>query len=363
MVPFTPHKLPLKKIAWESFIDLMGQANRSIAHYDGLLQSVPNPDVLLSPLGTQEAVLSSKIEGTQATLEEVMEFEADHIKQESNRGDIYEIINYRLALSEGRDKMKEIPLSLRVIREMHKILLTGVRGETKDPGNFRKIQNHIGPPGSTMENARFVPPTVQVMKGALDEWEKYIHFDEKDILVQLAIVHAQFEIIHPFLDGNGRIGRILIPLFLYHKGIIQEPVFYLSDYLESNRSEYYDGLKYITDTNDWTNWIRFFLKAIIYQSKKNIEKTKQIIELYEKLKTEITKKTHSQFAIHCLDFLFIKPIFRTPDFRSKAGIPKSSVSRLLKTLVDTNIIMVVIEGSGSRPTLFAFRDLIDIINK
>ena len=208
----------------------------------------------------------------------------------------------------------------------------------------------------------FVPPTVEIMKNALDEWEKYIHINEKDVLVQLAIVHAQFEIIHPFLDGNGRIGRILIPLFLYHKKIIQEPVFYLSDYLEGNRREYYDGLKNITDTNNWTNWIRFFLMALITQAEKNTSKTKQIISLYEKLKLEITSKTHSQFAIHCLDFLFTTPIFRTTDFRKNSGIPRSSVARLLKTLVEIKIINVVQEGSGNRPALYAFRPLIDIIN-
>ena len=155
MLPFIPHTLPLKKLNWEVLIDLMGKANRSIAHYDGLLQSIPNPDVLLSPLRTQEAVLSSKIEGTQATLEEVFEFDADKIEDEFRKGDIYEVLNYRLALIEGRDRMNQIPLSLKVIREMHKILMTGVRGENKDPGNFRRIQNHIGPPGSTLENARF----------------------------------------------------------------------------------------------------------------------------------------------------------------------------------------------------------------
>ncbi|MGB6038127.1 MAG: Fic/DOC family N-terminal domain-containing protein, partial [Cryomorphaceae bacterium] len=252
MKPYKPQPLPLQNIEWEAFLELMGKANRYIARYDGLLQSIINPDVLLSPLRTREAVLSSKIEGTQATLEEVLEFEADALRSESKKGDIHEVINYRVALMLGRERMAQRPLSLNVIREIHEILMLGVRGESKDPGNFRRIQNWIGSPGCTMEQARFVPPTVPDMVEGLYDWEKYLHLDEKDVMVQLAIVHAQFEILHPFMDGNGRIGRILIPLFLFHKEIIHQPVFYMSQYLETNRQAYYDALKSITDSNNWT---------------------------------------------------------------------------------------------------------------
>jgi Fic family protein len=362
MNPYIPKRLPLQEIAWEELIDLMGKANRYIARYDGLLQSVINPDVLLSPLRTQEAVLSSKIEGTQATLEEVLEFEADENTDDHKKGDIFEVINYRRALKEGRDGMKERPLSLNTIRKMHATLMQGVRGDSKDPSNFRRIQNYIGSPGSAIENARFVPPSVPDMMEALSDWEKYMHVEDKDVLVQLAVVHAQFEIIHPFLDGNGRMGRILIPLFLYHKEIIQEPVFYLSDYLESHRSEYYEALKEITDTDNWTNWIRFFLNAIIIQAEKNIAKTREIINLYESVKLEISQSTHSQFSIQCLDSLFIQPIFSSRNFEKHSGIPKSSVARLLNTMVENKIIELAQKGSGRRPTIYSFRKLLKIVN-
>jgi len=364
MNPFQPHSLPIKNIKWEDLIDLMGKANRYVARYDGLLQSIINPDVLLSPLRTQEAVLSSKIEGTQATLEEVLEFEADQsTKKVSKKGDISEVINYRVALKKGRQLMENRPLTLNLIREMHCILMEGVRGESKDPGNFRRVQNYIGVPGSKQEDARFVPPTVPIMTEALDKWEKYIHSDDKDVLVQLAIIHAQFEIIHPFLDGNGRMGRILIPLFLYHKKIIQEPVFYLSEYLELRRDDYYDALKSITDSGEWTNWIRFFLKAIIVQAEKNISQTREIIELYESTKLEVAASTHSQFAIHCLDSIFIKPVFTSRNFSGESGLKKASVNRLLNLLVEHDIIQIGQKGSGRKPTIYVFRKLLRIVNK
>ena len=363
MKPFKPHTLPLQSLEWEALIGLMGQANRYIARYDGLLQSIVNPDVLLSPIRTQEAVLSSRIEGTQATLEEVMEFEADALRSEQHKGEIHEVINYRLALMEGRERMKERPLSLNVIRSMHKILLRGVRGEGRDPGNFRRNQNWIGAPDSTMEQARFVPPAVPDMNEALDNWEKFIHSDEKDAMVQLAIVHGQFEILHPFMDGNGRIGRILIPLFLYHKEIIHQPVFYMSQYLESNRLAYYDALKSITDTGSWTHWISFFLRGVVQQAGKNITQTRNIMALYDEMKLIMAEKTHSQWAIQCLDYIFSQPIFNTSDFNAEANVPKTSAARLLRAMEKNEIVECIGRGAGRRPNVFAFRKLLKIINQ
>jgi Fic family protein len=363
MKAYKPHTLPLESLDWPALVDLMGKANRYVARYDGLLQSVINPEVLLTPLRTKEAVLSSEIEGTQATLEEVMEFEAGQHISEGKKSDIYEIINYRVALSVGKEKMRERPLSLNMIRQLHQILMSGVRGDSRDPGEFRRIQNWIGSPGSAMEQARFVPPTVPDMKEALYNWESYIHFDDKDTLVQLAIIHAQFEIIHPFLDGNGRIGRILIPLFLYHKEVIQQPVFYMSDYLESNRQQYYDALKSITDSGNWTYWIRFFLEGIIKQAEKNVTQTRAIINLYEEVKIKLAQEIHSQFSIHCLDFIFTNPIFNSGKFYKETTVPKASAARLLKQMEETNIIDCLERGAGRRPSVYAFRSLINIVNR
>ena len=360
--PYLPINLPFTDIDWPKLIDLMGKANRYVARYDGLLQSVINPDVLLAPLRTQEAVQSSKIEGTQASLRDVLEYEGEQDVEEHKKGDIYEVLNYRIALKEGREQMQTKPLTLNLVRKMHGTLMREVRGSSSDPGNFRRMQNFIGAPGSNIENARYVPPSVPVMNDALNNWESYMHHEEPDVLVQLAIVHAQFEIIHPFLDGNGRMGRILIPLFLYHKKIIHEPVFYLSDYLESHRTHYYNALKDITDSGVWTNWIRFFLNAIIVQAEKNIKKTRAIINLYEEVKKEISESTHSQYGIQCLDTIFIQPIFSTNYFANNSGIPKSSVIRLLDILVQEGVINIAKKSSGRRPTIYVFRRLLAIVN-
>ncbi|AXI99342.1 Fic family protein [Cyclonatronum proteinivorum] len=365
MKPYKPQRLPIEDLDWSAFIELVGKANRFVARYDGLLQSVVNPEVLLAPLRTQEAVLSSKIEGTQATLEDVMEFEADAdtLQSESKYGDILEVINYRRALLKGKEQMNVRPINLNDLLKIHEILLRGVRGERKAPGNFRKIQNWIGSPGSTMEQARFVPPAFPDMMEGLYNWEKYLHHEDKDVLVQLAIVHAQFEILHPFIDGNGRIGRILIPLFLFHKGIIHQPVFYMSQYLDSNRQLYYDALKEITDTGRWEGWIQFFLSGIIQQAEKNVKQTREIISLYDTMKTVMVDKTHSQYSIQCLDYIFSRPVFNTSDFNKSSGVPKTSASRLLKGMEENGIISCVRRGAGRKPGVFAFRKLLDIANQ
>lgn len=361
MRAYKPEQLPPKNLDWESIIPLLGRANRGIALYDGQLRSIVNPDVLLSPLRTQEAVLSSKIEGTQATLEEVMEFDAGG-KTYEKRGDIHEVVNYRKALIAGRNHMEQLPLSLRVIRTMHEVLLTGVRGEAKDPGQFRKIQNWIGGPGSTLETARFIPPVVPDMMEGLYNWEKYLHADDKDILVQLAVVHAQFEILHPFIDGNGRIGRLLIPLFLFHKKVIHQPVFYMSHYLEGHRQAYYDALKSVTDSGDWTKWVVFFLEGLVRQAEMNTAQTREILELYDSMKHTIVEKTHSQWAIQCLDFIFSQPIFSSSDFHALSGVPKSSAARLLRSMEESGIVACAVRGRGRRPGLYNFRRLINIVS-
>jgi len=246
---------------------------------------------------------------------------------------------------------------------MHDLLLDSVRGQDKGRGRFRTLQNWIGKPGTPMKQARFVPPSPLHLQDALNEFEKYIHYDEEDVLVQLAIVHAQFEILHPFLDGNGRIGRILIPLFLYEKKILGQPMFYISSYLESNRPEYYDKLKAISDENQWEEWISFFLGAIEIQAKKNIDKARAILALYEKLKADIVGHTHSQFSIQSLDCLFNLPIFSTSDFEKHSKIPRASVGRIIKQLNEAEIIEMLEKGSGRKPSVYIFRKLIDIVNR
>ncbi len=360
MKPFEPEKLPVK-LDWNKFVHLIGKANAEVARFDGLLQSIPNPAVLLSPLTTQEAVLSSKIEGTQASLEEVLEYEADPKMKTEKFGDIQEVINYRKALTFAVSEMKKLPLSLRLIRGTHQILLSGVRGQNKNPGNFRSTQNWIGPIGSKIENASFVPPSPEKIVDCLSNLEKYIHSSEKDFMVQLAIIHAQFEMIHPFNDGNGRLGRILIPLFLYDKKVLLSPAFYLSQYLEADRATYYRKLRSVSQNQDWEGWIEYFLTAVIEQAKVNIKKAKAIHELYDAKKIRIESLTHSQFAIKTLDFLFCFPYFTTAQFVKKSGIPKMSSIRIIERLLKGGVLQRIQKGSGQKPSVYVFKKLVGIM--
>ena len=225
--PFSPSLLPLKGISMEPLIPFIGRAHDAIARFDGLLSGIPNPTIFTAPMTTQEATLSSKIEGTQATLGEVFEYEAGHEpKQAERRNDIIEILNYRRALKHAEHGLETRPFNLNLLKELHAILLDSVRGEDKARGEFRATQNYIGRPGSKIEDAAFVPPDPLLLKEFLYNWESFYHNeDEPDTLVHLAVLHAQFEILHPFLDGNGRLGRIIIPLFLYERKMLPMPVF------------------------------------------------------------------------------------------------------------------------------------------
>ncbi|MBU1118604.1 Fic family protein [Patescibacteria group bacterium] len=360
MKAFVPHSLPLKNLDWTQFVHLIGKANADVARFDGLLQSMQNPVVLLSPLTTQEAVLSSKIEGTQATLEEVLEFEADPKKRTKKYDDIQEILNYRKAMRFSVKELDKKPLCINLLKSIHAILLDSVRGKNRDPGNFRKSQVYIGKPGAGLEAATYIPPEPHRVLDNLSSLEKYINSDEKDVLVQLAIIHAQFEIIHPFLDGNGRMGRILMPLFLYSKKALSSPMLYLSAYFERNRDDYYDRLSGISKENAWEEWIIYFLNAVIEQSQINIKKAKSIHELYDHKKIKIVDLTHSQFAIKTLDFIFSFPIFNSSQFVKKSRIPRASAARILGILERGGVINVAEKGSGKRPTIYTFPKLLSI---
>jgi Fic family protein len=363
MYPYIADKLPLKDLDYHMLFGLVGEANAELARYDGLLQGIPNPAVMLSPLTTQEAVLSSKIEGTQATVDEVLEQEAGLIKEGEKYKDIQEISNYRLALFQAAEHLRDYPIRLALIREIHKILLNSVRGQNKTPGEFRVDQNWIGKAGCPIEEATFVPPDPVRMLDFLRDWEDYIGFDDIDFLLQTAVVHAQFELIHPFKDGNGRIGRILIPLFLYSKKKLSQPMFYLSEYLEANRDEYYQRLRNISEEQDWNGWIAFFLKAIIHQAKENGQRVQTIMALYEKMKSRIQDITHSQYAVYLLDAIFKKPIFRTSDcanqLHEEYGIHKQTTLGLLRQLKDEDILLELQPGSGRRAATLCFTELVN----
>jgi Fic family protein len=354
---------PPKGIDWEKLIPLIGPASAALARYDGTLSVIPNPAILLAPLTTQEAVLSSKIEGTQTTMGEVLEFEAEEGSTAfapEKKADINEVLNYRKAIWQTIDLLKELPLCSRVIREAHNVLMDNVRGHNKSPGEYRKTQNWIGPKGSPIEKATFVPISPDKLQNGISLWEKYIHTDAHDKLVQLAVLHAEFEALHPFHDGNGRIGRMLVPLFLRKTGFIQSPMFYISAYFEDNRDEYYDRLLAVSKNNDWTGWCIFFLRAVEIQARANQEKTTEILKLYEQKKIEVHDLTHSQYAMHTLDFVFQYPIFRSTELAKKGNVPGPSAKKILSDLRNANIIKMLRKSSGRRAAVFVFSELLNI---
>lgn len=360
MKPYVPESLPLQSLDFGRLIGLIGPANAALARYDGLLQSVINPTVMLSPLTNQEAVLSSKIEGTQATVDEVLEYEAGMEFAPEKVHDIQEIVNYRTALTLAKETLTQRPLSLGVLRQMHGTLMNSVRGADKHPGQFRIHQNWIGPEGCQIEQATFVPPAPLQLPDHLEAFERYLLGGDVDPLVQVAVVHAQFELLHPFNDGNGRMGRLLIPLFLFQKRTLASPMFYLSEYLEAHRDRYYAGLRGISQQGDWTGWVEFFLTAITQQAETNTTRVREILGLYERMKSQLSTLLRSQYSINVLDTLFDRPIFRSNDFVDRSGIPKQSVSPFLRKLREANIIIVVKEGSGRRPSVLAFPELLNI---
>jgi Fic family protein len=362
--PYIPPTLPFP-LDWESLVPFIGAANRALASFDGVLYGMPNPELLLSPLTTQEAVLSSRIEGTQATFGEVLKFEAgEEPVEESRRLDIQEILNYRKSLQVAEQELRTRPFNLNLLLKLHGVLLDSVRGRDKGRGRFRTVQNWIGRPGSRVEEATYIPPEPARLGTLLDNFEKYYHAERPDPLVQLAMLHGQFEIIHPFVDGNGRIGRILIPLFLFEKGLLSRPVFYLSAYLEEHKEEYIAGLAALSSRQQpqaWNSWVKFFLKAITEQAKKNLDSARQVIDLYERSKAEIIRITHSLHAVPLLDILFEQPVFSPAQIEGRSGMPsKQMIMRMLRRLRNAGILIVTRESSGRRSQTLAFPELVNL---
>ena len=365
MKPFVPHELPITGLNWEKLSAPIGRANAALSYYNGLLRSIPNPHVLLSPITTQEAVYSSRIEGTQASLSDVFRFEAGEAFPVERISDIGEVINYRRALFRAEELIEKIPaIHLNMLREMHRILLSGVRGEDKARGEFRRVQNFIGVHGATIEQASFVPPSPDRVPVSLDAWEKYVNGDSQETLVQLAVTHAQFEIIHPFLDGNGRLGRILIPLYLYMKRSLVKPVFYLSRYFEACRDEYYAGLRGITQRDDWQTWVEFFLNAIIEQAAVNTDKAERILALHKQTRERLMAMTGAKYVSPSLDALFAKPLLSTNEFMTGAGVQyRSTALDILNKLEGAGVIRLMKKPRGRTPGVYVFTELLDITEK
>ncbi len=352
---------PPKNLDWSRLSPLIGPASLALGEFKGLLDAIPNPHVLLAPLTEQEAVLTSRIEGTQATLSEVLQYKAegDRPAFSEQRDDIREIVNYRQAVLHAINRMDTLPLCGRLLKEAHAILMRSVRGRNKDPGNYKRTLNLIGAPGSTEETATFIPITPDKLADGITAWEQFLHSKQPDPLVQLGLVHAEFEALHPFLDGNGRLGRMLVPLFLFERKILNSPDFYISEYLEAHREVYYERLLAVSRDGDWTGWCVFFLQALAAQALENTRKARAIMKLYEARKVWIAEKARSRYGVAALDFIFGQPVFRASDFGQIQGIPRSSASNILRKIRD-DLLVEVIPASGRKAAIYAYSELLDI---
>jgi Fic family protein len=358
------HRLSLlpPRIDYSKAISEIAEANRVLGALDGILTNIPNQGLLISPLLTKEAVASSKIEGTQATIEEVYKYEAEgkSTEADSKEKDIKEVINYRNAIHHAVNLLEKRPIGENFIKQLHSILLDSVRGENKDRGQFRKIPVFIGKPGATIENAIYIPPACSELQNLISNWEKYVNSrDEPDILVQTAIAHYQFEAIHPFLDGNGRIGRLLIPIILYERGLLSYPLLYVSEYFERDREEYYGFLRLVDTENDWDSWIKYFLASLKVQALDTMKKVMKMLELYQSIKDKLSV-FNSQYAINLLDIIFENP-FTT--FRSiKSKIETSSYQTIYNLLDKFQRENILIEITGKkRNKVFVFEELMEIL--
>ncbi|MBF2760357.1 MAG: Fic family protein [Ectothiorhodospiraceae bacterium AqS1] len=357
---------PPKKddIDWNRLSALASSANLALGRYDGSLDGAPNTDILLSPLIVHEAASSSRIEGVNITMSEAFRIEvgADDNIERSKRDDSEEVWNYREALNFSIQEIRDgKPISLHLLRQMHEMLMKGVRGHDKSPGAFRGRQNWIGRPGSTIETAEFVPIPQERLLSGLDRWMEYLKNPAGiDPLVQLAIVHFEFEALHPFEDGNGRLGRMLIPLFLHQRGILSYANFYMSDYLERNRELYVDKMRAISRDGQWTQWCAFFLEGIDQQASKNRSKVENMRDLYHKTQDRALEATRSSHAVSAVEFIFSNPVFQGPRFISEAGIPKPTAQRILSVFRKERILATLRQGTGRRPGIYAFWDLLEI---
>ena len=356
---------------YASLVPALGKAHRALGRYDNLLKQ-SRSHWLMPLLARREALLSARIEGSQSTLSGVLQFEADagFAQSGEQRDDLSEILNYVSALHHGARELAapERRLTLSLLRGLHGILLgDGVRGQSKHPGAFRLIQNWVGVPEQPMEQARFVPPPPERVLDYMENWACFYGSDQLDALVQAAVMHAQFTIIHPFEDGNGRISRLLIPLFLYEKELIAQPALYPSAHLERHWDAYMASLTSLNDRNgDWNAWTLFFLQAMATQADEAAGMAESVMRLHEELRASVVDSTHSQFAALLLDAMFERPVFKRATIAerlAKMAAPPTGATlyNLLRRLVSDGILEVVEPGRGRRGTLYALPALMQLL--
>jgi Fic family protein len=340
---------------------LLSKADRALGRLDGATEALPNPDLFVLMYVRKEAVLSSQIEGTQASLVDVLEFEAAPVRG-GRFQDVEEVANYVAAMNYGLERLKELPLSLRLIREIHSKLLSGVRGSERSPGDFRETQNWIGPGGSALKDATFVPPPPHEMKICLGQLETFLH-DTAPVphLIKAGLAHAQFETIHPFLDGNGRVGRLLITFLLCQQGILSRPLLYLSHYFKQHRAEYYERLQSIRDTGNWEGWLKFFLRGVHEVAQQATATAREIVNMREKHRLLVTERfgRGAGRALQLLECLYDRPILTVQHAVGFTGLAFANANSLVAQFEELELLKEVTGGKRNR--VFSYEPYMRII--
>lgn len=358
---FKPAMLPLdfELNVTDEILSLLIKANKEIAVLDGLVSRIPNINLFISMYVRKEALLSSQIEGTQATLDDILD---PTIDANSNK-DVAEVINYIKAIEFAINKLDDLPLCNRLIKQVHRVLLKGSRGQEKSPGEFRTSQNWIGGIGSTLNTDRFIPPSPSEMIEAMSNLEKYLNYEDKlDILIRASLIHYQFETIHPFLDGNGRIGRLLITLFLKDKGVLKAPALYISYFLKRNRVEYYDRMMEVRNKGNYEQWIEFFLKAVYDSAKDAIENIDKLILLHDRNIKIINSCGRSKITLlKVFDYLEANPIIEISKTCKALSLSYNTVAKAVNALIEKSILIK--SNSQNRNRIFAYEDYLKILRK
>lgn len=364
---FVPKRLPPPLTATWTLSSAVSRADRALAELAGAARSLPNPNVLVSPFVHKEAVLSSRIEGTQASLSDLFFFESAPASAKAPRGagrtdDVREVANYVTALEYGLGRLETLPVSLRLLRELHERLMDGGGGAGLTPGEFRTRQNWIGPAGSRLDDAVFVPPPVREMERCLQELEEFIHApSDLPALVRIALVHYQFEAIHPFIDGNGRIGRLLISLLLFTEGLLERPLLSLSAFFERNRQDYYQLLLSVSREGAWIAWIEFFLAGVEEQARDSIRRTKALLDLRQRYRSRFESARSSALLLKLVDGLLESPVLTIPQAATRLGVTHRAATLNVQKLADAGVVVEV--TSRGRNRIFVARGILGAIEK
>ncbi len=356
---FVPAPLPPDLIWTPRLVRVLSDADRSIGRLAGEGGRLPNPHVLMRPFVRREAVLSSKIEGTQATLGELLAAEAGASVDRSPE-DLREVGNYVVALEHGIAQLKTLPLCVRIVRELHAKLMTGVRGEQATPGRFRKIQNWIGRPGSTPATATFVPPPPDEVEPCLAAWEKFLHESDLPPLIVIALAHYQFEAIHPFLDGNGRVGRLLISLFLIERGILPTPLLYLSAFFEAARRDYYEGLRGVSERGAWHDWLEYFLLGVARMSEDALSRAARMNNTLSEWQRRVAGDS-TNTPLRLVELLAANPFVTTKGAAEKMEVAFTTAQRAIERLAKLGILKQV--SDAKRDRVYCARALLDILEE